>query len=387
MRDTYCSLPFREVTINNGDVLQPCCQNYSHQILINESFAKSFNTGQLEKVRKQMLAGEIVTGCDQCYREESAGLESMRQRSVKKYGNVENIEIHAIQIQFDNLCNLKCRMCSSANSHLLYDDELKILGKPISPKKFVASTTHNDIDKTHLKEIKLFGGEPLISPRAQEFVKDMVLSNEISRVVVSAYTNGTVLPTDYMLEAFHKCRFLDLNVSIDGVGQLNEYIRGKSDFNEIVKNLKFYSSLIDSRPKQSTTIGVSTVVNVYNVNKLKALDQFITKEFPQFELEKKFLSYPEFLRISCLPKQYKNIIEHAVQDYPELLQFLNKDDNNYFEEFIFYNNSVDKLTGHSLKDVNLELAEYIENYKSKKEISNQHVRKFYPVIDLRSSND
>ena len=168
---------------------------------------------------------------------------------------------------------------------------------------------------------------------------------------------------------------------------MNEYIRGKSDFNEIVKNLKFYSSLIDSRPKQSTTIGISTVVNVYNVNKLKELDQFITKEFSQFELEKKFLSYPEFLRISCLPKEYKNIIKHAVQDYPELLQFLNKDDNNYFEEFIFYNNSVDKLTGHSLKDVNLELAEYIENYKSKKEISNQHVRKFYPVIDLRSSND
>ena len=376
-------MPFREVALNNADILQPCCQNHSYKISIDESFEKSFNSGPLEKVRQQMLAGETVKGCDQCYREELAGVESMRQRSIKKYGIIKNIEIHAIQIQFDNLCNLKCRMCTSMNSHLLYDDELLVLGKTLSPKKFITNTTYKEIDKTYLREIKLHGGEPLISPRAEEFFKEMVLSNEISKVTISTYTNGMVIPTDYILEAFKKCRFLDLYISIDGFGNLNEYIRGKSDFNKIVENLKFYSSLIDSRPEHSTFIGISTVVNVYNVNKLKDLDQFITKEFPEFELDKKFVSYPDFLRIPCLPVEYKNKIQHSVQDYPEVLQFLNKEDTDYFEEFIFYNNTVDKLTNNSLKDVNPELYEFIQSYKLTREIKPVDLQKRYRQIDIK----
>jgi len=122
MNNTYCPLPFREVALNNADILQPCCQNHSYKISIDESFEKSFNSGPLEKVRQQMLAGETVKGCDQCYREESAGVESLRQRSIKKYGIVDKVEAHAILMQFDNLCNLKCRMCTSLHSHLLYDD-------------------------------------------------------------------------------------------------------------------------------------------------------------------------------------------------------------------------------------------------------------------------
>ena len=383
MHNTYCPLPFREVALNNADILQPCCQNHSYKISIDESFEKSFNSGPLEKVRQQMLAGETVKGCDQCYREELAGVESLRQRSIKKYGIVDKVEAHAILMQFDNLCNLKCRMCTSRHSHLLYDDELTILNEPVSPKKFITNSTYNEIDKSHLKEIKLFGGEPLISPRAEEFFKDMVLSGEISKIVISTYTNGMVAPTGYMLEAFKNCRYLDVYVSIDGLGGLNEYIRRKSDFAEIVKNLKFYSSLIKLRPQDSTFIGVSTVVNVYNVNKLKDLDQFITKEFPEFELDKKFVSYPDFLRITCLPAEYKNKIQNSVQDYPAVLQFLNDEDINYFEEFIAYNNAVDKLANSSLKDVNLELYEFMQSYKSTREIKSNDLQKRYPQIDIK----
>jgi hypothetical protein len=211
----------------------------------------------------------------------------------------------------------------------------------------------------------------------------MVLTGEISKVTISTYTNGMVIPTDYVLEAFEKCKFLDLYISIDGFGNLNEYIRGKSNFNEIIKNLKFYSSLIESRPQHGTFIGVSTVVNVYNVNKLKDLDQFIVKEFPEFGLDKKFVSYPDFLRISCLPVEYKNKIQHSVQDYPEVLQFLNKEDTDYFEEFIFYNNTVDKLTNNSLKDANPELYEFMQSYKSTREIKPVDLQKRYPQIDIK----
>jgi len=278
MTSKYCPLPFREVVLFNGDILQPCCQNHAYKVFIKDSFDQSFNTGVLEQFRNQLLSGQPVKGCDQCYNEEAAGVESMRQRSINRYGYVDNVEIHAIQMQFDNLCNLKCRMCASTNSHMLYEDEIEVLGKTINPKKFILTTRHNEIDKTHLKEIKFWGGEPLISPRAQEFFKDFTTSGEISQVVISTYTNGMVTPSGYILEAFEKCRYLDLFVSIDAYGGLNEYIRGKSNFDDIVNTLNFLRSLMKSRPPESTFIGVSTLVNIYNVNKLQDLDSFIKKE-------------------------------------------------------------------------------------------------------------
>ena len=72
--------------------------------------------------------------------------------------------------------------------------------------------------------------------------------------------------------------------------------------------------------------------------------------------------------------------------HPDVLKMLDIDDTNYFEEFIFYHKRLDSIRQESLKDVNLELAEYIENYKSEKAVTSDQVRKFYPIIDLGSSN-
>ena len=95
---------------------------------------------------------------------------------------------------------------------------------------------------------------------------------------------------------------------------------------------------------------------------------------------------PDFLRISCLPKEYKDAIRHKVETYPNVLKMLDMDDTNYFEEFIFYHNKLDAIRQESLSEVNLELAEYIKNYKSEKAVTSDQVRKFYPIIDLGSSN-
>jgi hypothetical protein len=88
-----------------------------------------------------------------------------------------------------------------------------------------------------------------------------------------------------------------------------------------------------------------------------------------------------------LPVEYKNKIQHSVQDYPEVLQFLNKEDINYFEEFIFYNDTVDKLTNNSLKDVNPELYEFMQTYKLTREIKSVDLQKRYPQIDIKEITD
>ena len=68
-------------------------------------------------------------------------------------------------------------------------------------------------------------------------------------------------------------------------------------------------------------------------------------------------------------------------DYPDVLKMLDKEDTDYFEEFIFYHRQLDSVRQESLGNLNLELSEFIKNYKFKKEIKTENIIKFSNFID------
>jgi len=245
---------------------------------------------------------------------------------------------------------------------------------------------YTEIDNSKINEIVIYGGEPLLSERANKFLQKFIDSGRISEIKISTPTNGMVQPSDTFLTAFLSCKKLDLTVSIDAYGDLNDYFRSRSDFDTVIHNLDFFVDLINRRGSKETYVRVSVTVNVYNVNKLQELETFLRSRYTNILIDFNLLHNPDFLRISCLPKGYKDAIRHKVETYPNVLKMLDMDDTNYFEEFIFYHNKLDAIRQESLSEVNLELAEYIKNYKSEKEVTSDQVRKFYPIIDLGSSN-
>lgn len=379
-------MPFRETMIVPGDVLLLCCRHDTN-VIIKESFDKTFKSGKIQEIRELMLEGSPVAGCEQCYIEEEQGIESMRQQSIKKYGVVNDIELRGIHVQFDNLCNLKCRMCTSAQSHLIYNDEVEIFGKAISWQKFTVANRYKEIDTSKLTEIRMHGGEPFMSKKSEDFFKTIIQSGRISEVSVVTPTNGMIEPSGALLETLQQCGMLSLMVSIDAYGDLNDYFRSKSDFKTVIKNLDFFYSLIETRKPGTTIIGVSTTVNVYNVNKLRELDQFLESRYPNLLAMKSFLHGPDYLRISCLPKEYKDKIRHTVVDYPDVLKMLDIDDANYFEEFIFYHNQLDKIRQETIGSFNLELSEYMNSYKHTKEVTAETIAQFNQFINPDVFND
>ena len=386
MNKTYCALPFRETMMIPGDVLLLCCRHDTN-VIIKDNFDKTFKSGKHQEIRELMLAGKPVTGCEQCYREEEQGIESMREQGIKKYGVVTDIELKALHIQFDNVCNLKCRMCSSVSSHLLYNEETEIYGKSISWQKLTVADKHYEIDTSTLEEIRLHGGEPFLSERAEDFFKRLIETGHIKNIRMITPTNGMVKPSGILLTAIESCKYLSVGVSIDAYGGLNDYFRSKSDFETVISNLDFFCSLIDSRPANTTNILAVTTVNVYNVNKLKELDEFLKARYPNLELKKYFLNNPEYLRISSLPKEYKDKIRHTVIEYPDVLKMLDIDDINYFEEFIFNHKQLDQIRQEFLGDLNLELSEFIRNYKLTRTITSKQIIKFHNFVDPEIFND
>ena len=87
------------------------------------------------------------------------------------------------------------------------------------------------------------------------------------------------------------------------------------------------------------------------------------------------------MRISSLPKEYKDKIQYSVEAYPDVLKMLNANDPNYFEEFVFYHKQLDSLRQESLMDFNLELTEFINNYTYQKNVTTEDISKFYNFVD------
>jgi MoaA/NifB/PqqE/SkfB family radical SAM enzyme len=387
MNKTYCPVPFRETMLMPGNAVIVCCRHPDNHYIKN-SFEETFTNKQLTAIRQSMLSGTPVSGCEQCYSEEAQGVKSMRQKKIDRYGIVDNIELQYVSIQFDNICNLKCRMCASSQSHLLYEEEKILLENTVSWQKFIDADRYHEIDTTNLEEIWVHGGEPFLSKRADNFFKTLIEKKQVERLSIGLNTNGTVKPPRYFLEALISCHKLSLNVSIDAYGKLNDYFRSKSNFDTVIKNLDyFYTHLKEQRSTKETQIGVSITVNIYNVNKLSELIEFLKSRYNGIQINVDFLHHPDFLAISALPKEYKNLIRHTVELFPEVLKMLDKDDIDLFDEFVSFHNTLDQLRGENFDNLNPELSDYMKTHQQKKRVTPTHLLKYYQTVTIQQIKD
>jgi MoaA/NifB/PqqE/SkfB family radical SAM enzyme len=351
---------YRELTLATNNKLLPCCL-FTEDIEIKDSVEKTFLEGEFETLRKKMLAGEKISACEQCYKKEEIGLESLRLQSNKKWNNPSDVKLKVLEIEFDNVCNLKCRSCNSVHSHLWYNDEKRIFGTTMLPKKYRQVNDYLSLDLSNVETIKFYGGEPFYSPRCKDFCKHLANTVDLSNLNIVTFSNCTVLPNNDILKVLNKCMSLNLILSIDGFENFNEYFRSGSSWNKVVESLDFYTELANKR--KNTSISINTTVNIYNANLLDKLDQFITLNYPLIKLEKNVLTYPEYLSIANLPKEYKLKLEPYLQNYQNLLTFMNNDGNTkMFDYFLYFHHSLDKLRNEKLE--NDLLNSFIKDYKS-----------------------
>lgn len=128
----------------------------------------------------------------------------MRQRSINRYGFVDQINLQDIHLIFDNLCNLKCRMCSSDSSHLLIKEELMLYGQTFSNQKYSQNTLYQNLDLSNIKRINITGDEPLLSPHFNKFLKKLNEETNLNEIEFCFFSNGTILPSTKLLESFNQ---------------------------------------------------------------------------------------------------------------------------------------------------------------------------------------
>ena len=128
---TFCVLPWIHIYANPDGSVLPCCVGDHHIHLGNiqsQTINEVWNGEKYRTIRKKMLAGERCDECSACYKIEESGATSPRQfftDKFKKYipltettnsdGSAE-MNLKYFDIRWSNICNFKCRSCSSTYS-------------------------------------------------------------------------------------------------------------------------------------------------------------------------------------------------------------------------------------------------------------------------------
>ena len=397
---------FAEVALNldmSGRV-SPC---HAHRLYLNDANGKpiilqnsSLRSAWTSPNRLDFLAalarGEQHSACSYCWETEAHGNESLRQKMNKELADVEPHENQPriLIMKHGNKCNNACRMCSPYSSSLWYKDWYKLnqskIDKPFKEwlknfESFEKSFDENNHDirevlnewNENLVFIDLYGGEPLLNKLTYEIIDKSIANGHAKDQVIGIHTNLTIYDQE-LIDKFSKFKKVEIGMSIDAVGEKNDYIRQGSKWENIESNLTKFVDYCKTHTNVKPMVCATTMtLNVYYMDEL--FEYFNNKNIP-LSVQNRVYDKKEY-NISYIPRPIKEKIKEKLSKYKPttnisrweheleiLLGVLSYDppDLKIFQDsFWKKNRELDKIRGQDFTTVFPEYAEFWVEYYNK----------------------
>jgi uncharacterized phage infection (PIP) family protein YhgE len=142
-------------------------------------------------------------------------------------------------------------------------------------------------------------------------------------------------------------------MSIDGIGNINDYIRQYSDWNKVENNVK---EILKIRAQHKNIhISVNCTVSLYNINRTKELEDYMQKNNIHCYFNP--LTYPRYQSLHYTSDQNKKYFLQHPDITDKVKHVLRETTENLVtsDEFIKETDAVDKFYSKYLKDYNLEI--------------------------------
>jgi len=353
---TFCMHPFTGLATREDGAIKVCCRSLPVGWIQDQSLEEVWNSNTMKRVRKQVLNNERPDVCKPCFDLEDQGVQSLRQRHtagvipearVNLYPDALDalnddysmpFEFPTMEIKLNNLCNLKCRMCNPLDSTSwkdwdqvteFYKKEDNYLIPTVEKLVDVPGQYIGPFDNSenwwasftkllpHFRRVEFAGGEPLMDPYHYKILD--LLAPYGDNIELKYATNGTTLGIKggrTIYDYWPKFKSIAVNVSIDGIHDTYEYIRGNGKFSEIEENVKVFQSF----PNVSRVVGAFTVQanNIMQIDKV--IDYFINKMGIVFYSHR--VNYPMSLSAQVLPPTLKKqVVERLEQMKTEVLDY------------------------------------------------------------------
>ena len=241
----FCYAPWTTAQYSGTLGIRHCCEWKGEAF---KGSVKDYETSKyLSKIRKAMKKHDtdiISKNCIECVRAEAVGNTSTREY-INKYvenGRYTPGQIGKLDYRPDNLCNLKCRMCSPHSSSLIEEEYAKSDAVGRAAHGYIHDVQIRDVDDfldfdlSNLKEIAILGGEPTVNKKVFP-VLDYLIENNMNETTKLNYTtNCTSINRPWMSRA-EKFKEAHVNLSIDAAGKAYEYIRTGAEWKKVENNI------------------------------------------------------------------------------------------------------------------------------------------------------
>ena len=344
----FCIVPWTHIEVSPSGDVRPCCEyessmgNISHN---DNNIIDVWNNDLFKQLRQDYLNGVNPAGCAKCTQCEDVGIKSRRQYENKKYKHLFNKATSVtaddpamMDIKFGNICNIKCRICSSKNSHVWKKDEIKLFG-------FTTIEDNRqpwvDIDSRwdelsefidNLEVLYISGGEPLLIKKNYQFLQACIEKNKSKDISVRILTNGTIALEPKLIEILKQFKHVYIGYSIDDLGEKFNYQRNPAKWDKVETNF------INALKNDFIHFGISYSISVFNVLSGEEFINWCNQiNFPVKNIVKNFVRHPNHFDISMLMPNEKEQIIKKLGD-----NIIDNDIKNYL---------LSTFTNHSLGDV------------------------------------
>tara|TARA_E500000318_G_scaffold94132_2_gene93438 strand:- start:478 stop:1716 length:1239 start_codon:yes stop_codon:yes gene_type:complete len=375
----------------------------------NSSIEQFWQSDEMNLIRNKMLEGKPISGCTACYQEERMGTASLRQQENKGWSRMREMppikevidrwqetgvcdQPVSLDINFSSLCNLKCRMCFSGLSSELAKEQKTIVDdngwewkghlswEPLDMeiidhgKNNKLMTELYDMMK-NTKRIYLKGGEPSLLQTMYNYLDYPVDQGYAENIQIKFNTNMTNVQKRFV-QLMDKFRKVDLTMSIDGVGAVQEYIRAPSKWSSISKNITYF---IENNDRADLMVSPCwQIYNLFNIYEhLEWFNEMNKKR--KVEVTPIILDYPMHFRIDSLPyevrkqavTQIKQCFKLPIASQPTLFKKLytllkmledTKENKEHLDKFVIVTKMYDKYRKQSIENSLPELYKHVKKY-------------------------
>ena len=378
--ESFCGAKWYNATIWLGSGMTTSCHHpLPHKVDVRDVVINPkalHNTGQKKLERAQMQRGERPAGCEYCWKIEDIGRDNISDRVYKTiiyedkeledaYNTMPNqdVDLQTLEIAFDRTCNFACSYCNPAFSSTWVNDikrngpysnlvsdgrnhfthahdssQLYSFGEPNPYVDAFFKWWDTDLHRT-LKELRLTGGEPLMSGETFRLLEWFKSNDTDMRFALNSNLGAKPELIDRMIDASQNMKHFHLYTSNEAVGPQAEYIRDGMVWDDWANNVE--KVLTNGRVE-----GFHMMCTV-NALCLDSLDQLLEcimnwkreygKDYPTFTLN--ILRFPSFQSPLVLPDEIRTVYKFRLQAWLDANtndEFLHQMERNQLQRLIDY---------------------------------------------------
>ena len=409
--ESFCGAKWYNATIWLGSGQTTSCHHpLPHQVSVADVEANPkalHNTPKKKSERAQMQRGDRPSGCEYCWKIEDIGRDNVSDRVYKTViyddedldyafhlPSDQDVDLQTLEIAFDRTCQFACSYCNPAFSsswvrdlkqhgpytqlvsdgrnHFTHPHDSSQLYRFGEVNPYVEAFHkwwESDLHRT-LKELRITGGEPLMSPETWKLIEWFKTNKGKSSTRLAINSNlGTDVDVDRLLAAIDGVT-VDVYTSNESVGLQAEYIRDGLVWDDWTNNCE---KIMDSGKLRGFH-----VMCTINALCLDTLDSFLEccmnwkreygKNFPSFSLN--ILRFPSFQSPLVLPDVLRTHYKIRLQDWL---------DTNSNDEFLheYERNQLQRLSDY------LDVVKTPHADAAEQSVLQQDFKKFYTQYDLR----